>query len=118
MRYNRSLTFAALYRLGASFVKPHARARHRTLMHPTILHPTRQLPPRLHSLPMPPTPMTMTTTTTMTQPPQSLYSLEPYGELNPYVSYEWLLTNGLGGFAFSSVVGCNTRRYHGLLCSA
>src|SRR5712671_727655 len=50
--------------------------------------------------------------------PSSLYSLETYGELNPYLSYEWLLTNGLGGFAFSSVVGCNTRRYHGLLCSA
>lgn len=28
---------------------------------------------------------------------------------------EWLLTNGLGGYASSTVAGCNTRRYHGLL---
>jgi predicted glycogen debranching enzyme len=28
---------------------------------------------------------------------------------------EWLLTNTRGGFASSTVVGCNTRRYHGLL---
>lgn len=28
---------------------------------------------------------------------------------------EWLLTNSRGGFASSTVIGCNTRRYHGLL---
>ena len=28
---------------------------------------------------------------------------------------EWLITNGLGGYAMSTVVGCNTRKYHGLL---
>ena len=28
---------------------------------------------------------------------------------------EWLITNGIGGFASSTVVGCNTRKYHGLL---
>ena len=27
---------------------------------------------------------------------------------------EWLETNGLGGYASSSLVGCNTRKYHGL----
>jgi predicted glycogen debranching enzyme len=32
--------------------------------------------------------------------------------------YEWLETNGLGGFASSTVVGLNTRRYHALLCAA
>src|SRR5438105_1040364 len=50
--------------------------------------------------------------------PTPLHSIETYGELNPYLSYEWLLTNGLGGFASSTVVGCNSRRYHGLLCAA
>ncbi len=30
------------------------------------------------------------------------------------VSHEWLLTNGRGGYASGTVVGCNTRRYHGL----
>ncbi|MHC4156872.1 MAG: glycogen debranching enzyme N-terminal domain-containing protein, partial [Planctomycetota bacterium] len=28
---------------------------------------------------------------------------------------EWLLTNSRGGYASSTVIGCNTRRYHGLL---
>ncbi len=28
---------------------------------------------------------------------------------------EWLLTNGRGGYASSTIVGCNTRAYHGLL---
>ncbi len=28
---------------------------------------------------------------------------------------EWLLTNEHGGYASSTIVGCNTRRYHGLL---
>ena len=31
---------------------------------------------------------------------------------------EWLETNGLGGFASSSITGLNTRRYHGLLTAA
>lgn len=31
---------------------------------------------------------------------------------------EWLLTNGIGGFAASTITGGNTRRYHGLLIAA
>src|SRR5918998_6742820 len=31
---------------------------------------------------------------------------------------EWLVTNGLGGFASGSLAGVPTRRYHGLLVSA
>jgi predicted glycogen debranching enzyme len=31
---------------------------------------------------------------------------------------EWLETNGLGGFASSTLAGLNTRRYHGLLTAA
>jgi predicted glycogen debranching enzyme len=31
---------------------------------------------------------------------------------------EWLETNGIGGFASSTINGCNTRRYHGLLVAA
>ncbi|HTB25610.1 MAG TPA: amylo-alpha-1,6-glucosidase [Puia sp.] len=31
---------------------------------------------------------------------------------------EWLETNGLGGWSGSSLSGCNTRRYHGLLMAA
>ncbi len=38
--------------------------------------------------------------------------------MNFDLSREWLETNGIGGFASSSVIGCNTRRYHALLCAA
>lgn len=31
---------------------------------------------------------------------------------------EWLETNGLGGWSGSSITGCHTRRYHGLLVAA
>ena len=31
---------------------------------------------------------------------------------------EWILTNGIGGFSYSTEVGCNTRKYHGLLVAA
>src|SRR5262245_60229933 len=33
-------------------------------------------------------------------------------------SREWLETNGIGGFACSSAIGLNTRRYHALLTAA
>lgn len=31
------------------------------------------------------------------------------------ISKEWIITNGLGGFASSTIIGANTRKYHGLL---
>ena len=31
------------------------------------------------------------------------------------IKKEWIVTNGLGGFASSTVAGANTRRYHGIL---
>jgi predicted glycogen debranching enzyme len=31
---------------------------------------------------------------------------------------EWIITNGIGGYASSTVAGMNTRRYHGLLVAA
>src|ERR1700693_5772749 len=34
------------------------------------------------------------------------------------LSKEWLETNGLGGFACSTIIGANTRRQHGLLVAA
>ena len=36
-------------------------------------------------------------------------------ELEEGLKKEWLITNGLGGYASSTIVGANTRRYHGLL---
>ncbi|MBN1942694.1 MAG: glycogen debranching enzyme family protein [Phycisphaerae bacterium] len=59
--------------------------------------------------------------------PTDAYSLAP---LRPTVVYcpqfhrdqllsmEWLRTNRLGAYSSSTVVGCNTRRYHGLLVAA
>ncbi|HEX6719816.1 MAG TPA: amylo-alpha-1,6-glucosidase [Pyrinomonadaceae bacterium] len=40
------------------------------------------------------------------------------GDLNTALSREWLETNGIGGFSSSTVIGLNTRRYHGLLTAA
>lgn len=34
------------------------------------------------------------------------------------LQHEWLLTNGVGGFAMGTAMGVNTRRYHGLLVAA
>ncbi len=34
------------------------------------------------------------------------------------VTKEWLETDGLGGYASSTIIGVNTRRYHGLLVAA
>jgi predicted glycogen debranching enzyme len=34
------------------------------------------------------------------------------------IQKEWLLTNGLGSYASSTVLGINTRKYHGLLIAA
>ncbi len=40
------------------------------------------------------------------------------GGLEELLSREWLLTNGLGGYASGTVIGANTRRYHGLLINS
>lgn len=34
------------------------------------------------------------------------------------IQKEWLLTNGIGGYASSTIIGANTRRYHGLLIAS
>jgi len=36
-------------------------------------------------------------------------------ELKDCLNKEWIISNGTGGFCSSTVVGANTRRYHGLL---
>jgi predicted glycogen debranching enzyme len=38
--------------------------------------------------------------------------------LGSFLAREWLVTNGLGGYASSTVAGVNTRRYHGALVAA
>lgn len=39
-------------------------------------------------------------------------------DLDQALRREWLETNGIGGFASSTIVGLDTRRYHGLLTAA
>src|SRR6202034_1005728 len=39
-------------------------------------------------------------------------------DLESALAREWLVTNGLGGFAWGTVAQANTRRYHGLLVAA
>lgn len=36
-------------------------------------------------------------------------------EVRKSLKRDWIITNGIGGFCSQSVLGCNTRRYHGLL---
>ena len=40
------------------------------------------------------------------------------GDLPAAEAREWLVTNGMGGFACGTVAGTLTRRYHGLLLAA
>ena len=39
-------------------------------------------------------------------------------DLSELLAREWLVTNGLGGYAAGTVAGVNTRRFHGLLVAA
>jgi predicted glycogen debranching enzyme len=45
-------------------------------------------------------------------------SPEPVSTLDAQLSQEWLVTNGLGGYASGTLAGVPTRRYHGLLVAA
>jgi predicted glycogen debranching enzyme len=42
----------------------------------------------------------------------------PAASLDALLAREWLVTNGLGGYASGTVAGVATRRYHGLLVAA
>ncbi|WP_292466448.1 amylo-alpha-1,6-glucosidase [Methanolobus sp.] len=41
-----------------------------------------------------------------------------YADYVSGTSKEWIITNGLGGYASSTVIGANTRKYHGLLIAS
>src|SRR5919201_580712 len=46
------------------------------------------------------------------------YFVAPSTALESFVTREWLVTNGLGGYASGTLAGVATRRYHGLLIAA
>jgi predicted glycogen debranching enzyme len=43
---------------------------------------------------------------------------EALARFDDAIGKEWLVTNGLGGYAASTVLGINTRKYHGLFVAA
>ncbi len=49
---------------------------------------------------------------------RSLSLPEPGAEPSAWLTHEWLVTNGLGGYASGTVAGVATRRYHGYLIAA
>src|SRR5215467_6149131 len=46
------------------------------------------------------------------------FGREVCGDLATGLQREWIVTNGLGGYASGTLAGVNTRRYHGLLVAA
>jgi len=46
------------------------------------------------------------------------FGREVCGNLDAAEAREWIVTNGIGGFASGTIAGCETRRYHGLLLAA
>jgi predicted glycogen debranching enzyme len=50
--------------------------------------------------------------------PAIKFTREALAQFDNAIGKEWLVTNGLGGYAASTVLGVNTRKYHGLLVAA
>ncbi len=50
--------------------------------------------------------------------PAITFTQEAFSRFGEVMQKEWLITNGLGGYASSTVLGINTRKYHGLLVAA
>ncbi len=50
--------------------------------------------------------------------PQLTITAEALAQFDEASRKEWIITNGLGGYASSTILGINTRKYHGLLVSA
>jgi predicted glycogen debranching enzyme len=50
--------------------------------------------------------------------PLVTFGSEIAADLPAALRREWLVTNGIGGYASASIAGVNTRRYHGLLVAA
>ncbi len=50
--------------------------------------------------------------------PAITFAREALLRFNEAIEREWLIANGIGGYASSTVLGINTRKYHGLLVAA
>ena len=54
----------------------------------------------------------------MSEQAEIQFGREICGDLDAAESREWLVTNGVGGYASGTIAGSQTRRYHGLLVAA
>ena len=54
----------------------------------------------------------------MSEQAEIQFGREICGDLAAAESREWLVTNGIGGYASGTIAGSQTRRYHGLLVAA
>ena len=54
----------------------------------------------------------------MSEQAEIQFGREICGDLTAAESREWLVTNGIGGYASGTIAGNQTRRYHGLLVAA
>ena len=50
--------------------------------------------------------------------PSIIINKETLSNFEEAIRKEWIVTNGLGGYSSSTVLGINTRKYHGLLVAA
>lgn len=50
--------------------------------------------------------------------PAITLSSDIISHFNEAIQKEWVISNGLGGYAASTILGLNTRKYHGLLVAA
>src|SRR4030043_147624 len=50
--------------------------------------------------------------------PASTFTHEARARFDEAIHKEWMITNGLGGYASSTILDINTRKYHGLIVAA
>jgi predicted glycogen debranching enzyme len=60
----------------------------------------------------------MSRSDTLVEPVRTIAWPPPAADADTLVTREWLVANGLGGYASGTVPGAITRRYHGMLISA
>ena len=51
-------------------------------------------------------------------PEAIVFGCEYTADYSKAIDKEWIITNGLGGYASSTIIGANTRGYHGLLVAS
>ena len=66
----------------------------------------------------PPTLLSLHVEPSILERPHVAFGREITGDLGAALRREWLVTNGLGGYASATVAGVLTRSYHGLLVAA